>query len=74
MNNETNEAIMLFIVVAILLFDCIQTLIQVAQNGIFKSKRQILMEKTKLELKQMLKGVRGISRLTKLELVELIIA
>ena len=74
MNNETEAAVMFFVVAAILLFDCIQTLIQVAQNGIFKSQRQILMEKTKLELKQMLKGVRGISRLNKVELVELIIA
>ena len=74
MNNETDATIVFFIMVAILIFDCIRELFCVLDKGIFKSQTEILMQKSKKELKQMLSGVRGISRLTKIELVELIIA
>jgi len=46
----------------------------ILRKGILKDKRTLLLKKTKKELHSMLNGVKGISRLTKIELVELLVA
>ena len=74
MCNETEATIMVFIMVVILLFDSIKLLFSILENGIMKDRRELLMVKTKAELKSMLVEVKGISRYTKPQLVELLLA
>ena len=64
---------MLFVIVGIALFECFADILLIFRKGIFKSRRQMLMKKTKNELKSMLKGVKGISKLNKSELVALLV-
>jgi len=73
MNNETEATIMVFILVAILVFDSIKLILSVFEKGIVKDRRELLMQKSKAELKSMLNGVVGISRHTKPQLVELLL-
>ena len=73
MSNETEATIMVFIMVAILLLDTIKLLFSILENGIMKDRRELLMLKTKAELKSMLGEVKGISRYTKPQLVELML-
>ncbi len=74
MSNETEATIMVFIMVVILLFDSIKLLFSILENGIMKDRRELLMVKTEAELKSMLVEVKGISRYTKPQLVELLLA
>ncbi len=74
MCNETEATIMVFIMVVILLFDSIKLLFSILEKGIMKDRRELLMVKTKAELKSMLVEVKGISRYTKPQLVELLLA
>jgi len=74
MSNETEATIMVFIMVVILLFDSIKLLFSILEKGIMKDRRELLMVKTKAELKSMLGEVKGISRHTKPQLVELLLA
>lgn len=73
MEQETEAAIMLFVIVGIAIFQSIFEVVYVIRQGIFKSKHQMLMKKTKSELKYMLKGVKGISKLNKNDLVLLLV-
>lgn len=73
MSNETEATIMFFIMVVILLFDSIKLLFSILEKGIMKDRRELLMVKTKAELKSMLGEVKGISRYTKPQLVELML-
>lgn len=73
MNNETDATIMVLILVAILVFDCIKLIFSVLEKGIMKDRRELLMKKTKAELKSMLGGVKGISKFNKPQLVELLL-
>lgn len=73
MEQETEATIMLFVIVGIAIFQSIFEFVYVIRQGIFKSKHQMLMKKTKSELKSMLKGVKGISKLNKNDLVLLLV-
>lgn len=73
MEQETGATIMLFVIVGIAIFQSLFEVVYVIRQGIFKSKHQMLMKKTKSELKSMLKGVRGISKLNKNDLVLLLV-
>jgi len=73
MEQETEATIMLFVIVGIAIFQSFFEVVYVIRQGIFKSKHQMLMKKTKSELKSMLKGVRGISKLNKNDLVLLLV-
>tara|TARA_S200002703_G_scaffold133830_1_gene122098 strand:- start:944 stop:1219 length:276 start_codon:yes stop_codon:yes gene_type:complete len=73
MNKETDAIIMLLILVAILVFDCIKLIFSVLEKGIMKDRRELLMKKSKAELKSMLVGVKGISKFNKPQLVELLL-
>ena len=72
----TDGVIVFCIAAAITIFEAIQELLTIFQKGIFRNQRQFLMEKTNKELRQMLMGaeIKGITRLKKDELVDLILA
>ena len=72
----TADSVMMFcILAAMAIFDAFSTLLSILKKGIFRNQRQFLMEKTNRELRQMLLGneIKGIARLKKSELVDLIL-
>ena len=74
---NTADAVMMFCILAVMtIFDSFLTLLSIPKKGIFRNQRQFLMEKTNKELRQMLMGaeIKGINRLKKNELVDLILA
>ena len=74
---NTADAVMMFCILAVMtISDALLTLIAIPKKGIFRNQRQFLMEKTNKELRQMLMGneIKGINRLKKDELVDLILA
>ena len=73
MKTETEATIMLFVMVGLIIFDAVQTLICVVREGVMKNERDILLNKTNAELRSMLKGVTGISKLKKIQLVDLVL-
>ena len=73
----TSDSVMMFcILTAMTIVDSLLTLLSIPKKGIFRNQRQFLMEKTNKELRQMLMGteIKGINRLKKDELVDLILA
>ena len=77
MNLTTNaDRVMMFCILASMaIFDAFSTLLSILKKGIFVDQREVLMERTNKELKQMLIGteIKGIARLNKTELVDLIL-
>ena len=72
----TADSVMMFCILAsIAIFDAFSTLLSILKKGIFVNQREVLMEKTNKELRQMLIGteIKGIARLNKTELVDLIL-
>ena len=65
---------MVCIIVFLAVIDALITLFSFFEKGIFINQRQLLMSKTNRQLKEMLNGVKGISSLKKVDLVELVIA
>ena len=73
----TADSVMMFcILAAMTIVDSVLTLLSIPKKGIFKNQRQFLMEKTNKELRVMLMDteIKGINRLKKEELVDLILA
>ena len=73
MNDVTNGTIWSFILIAIIIIDAFITLLTMLNKGIFIDRRKQLMSKTNKELKQLLVGVKNISKLRKEELVDLVL-
>ena len=77
MNLTTNaDRVMMFCILAsIAILDAFSTLLSIFKKGVFVDQREVLMEKTNKELRQMLIGTenKGIARLNKTELVDLIL-
>ena len=74
---NTADAVMMFCILAAMkIIDSVLTLLSIPKKGIFRNQRQFLMEKTNKELRQMLIGneIKGIARLKKSELVDLLVA
>ena len=68
------DGVVVFVIaITIELFDAIGLLLTFFQRGIFISKRDQLMNKTVKELKLLLIGVKGISKLKKVEMVNLLL-
>ena len=65
---------MVCIIVVLTLINALKTLFTFFDKGIFIDQRQLLMNKTNRQLKEMLVGVKGISSLKKVDLVELVLA
>ena len=72
----TDGVIVFCIAAAITIFQAIQELLTIFQKGIFRDEREILMKRKNKDLRQMLMGteVKGINRLKKDQLVDLILA
>ena len=77
MNLTTNaDRVMMFCILASMaILDAFSTLLSIFKKGVFVDQREVLMERTKKELRQMLIGteIKGIARLNKTELVDLIL-
>ena len=72
----TADSVMMFCILASMaVFDAFSTLLSIFKKGVFVDQREVLMERTKKELRQMLIGteIKGIARLNKTELVDLIL-
>ena len=78
MNLTTNaDRLMMFCILASMaILDAFSTLLSILKKGIFRNQRQFLMGKTNRELRKMLMDseIKGIARLKKSELVDLLIA
>ena len=74
MNYHTDRTIMVCIIVFLAVIDALITLFSFFEKGIFINQKQLLMSKTNRQLKEMLNGMKGISSLIKVDLVELVIA
>lgn len=74
MEKATDDTIMIFIVIGLLVFEAIKDLLSLFHKGIMKDRRQVLMSKTNAELRSMLNGMNKISKLNKKQLVEMVIA
>ena len=78
MNLTTNaDRVMMFCILASMaILDAFSTLLSILKKGIFRNQRQFLMGKTNRELRKMLMDseIKGIARLKKSELVELLVA
>ena len=74
MNYHTDRTIMVCVIVVLAVIDALNTLFSFFEKGIFIDQRQLLMNKTNRQLRQMLIGVKGISSLKKTDLVELVLA
>tara|TARA_R100001082_G_C4249562_1_gene110846 strand:- start:154 stop:435 length:282 start_codon:yes stop_codon:yes gene_type:complete len=75
--NTTADAVMMFcILAAMTISDALLTLLSIPKKGVFRNQRQLLMQRTNRELRQMLMGteIKGIARLKKSELVDLLVA
>ena len=72
----TADSVMMFCIIASMaIFNAFSTILSILKKGIFVDQREVLMEKTNKELRQMLIGteIKGIARLNKTELVDLIL-
>ena len=73
----TADSVMMFcILAAMAIFDSFLTLLSILKKGIFRNQRQFLMGKTNRGLRKMLMDseIKGIARLKKSELVDLLVA
>jgi hypothetical protein len=75
MNLTTNaDRVMMFCILASMaIFDAFSTLLSILKKGIFVDQKSLLMQKTNIELKAMLIGVKSISNMNKKQLVDLIL-
>ncbi len=73
MNDVTNGTIWSFILIAIIIIDAFITLLTMLNKGIFIDRRKQLMSKTNKELKELLVGIKNVSKLRKKELVDLVL-
>ena len=72
--NTITDGVVIFVIAAFLIFlEAIQDLLSIFKKGIFINERIVLMKKTNKELRSMLVGVKGVSNLSKRDLVELVL-
>ena len=70
----TTDSVMMFCILASMaIFDAFSTLLSILKKGIFVDQKSLLMQKTNIELKAMLTGVKSISNMNKKQLVDLIL-
>jgi len=73
MEKETEQVIIFLIMLFVLVFEALKILLSILEKGIWKDRREILLDKTNQELRSMLVGVDKISRLNKNQLIDLIL-
>jgi hypothetical protein len=73
MEKETEQVILLLMLLVIAMFEALKILSSLLEKGVLKDKRMLLMKKTNAELRSMLPDIKKSYRLTKKELVEMIL-
>jgi len=73
MEKETEQVIVFLIMLFVLVFEALKIFLSILEKGIWKDRREILLDKTNQELRSMLVGVDKISRLNKNQLIDLIL-
>ena len=73
MEKETEQVVIFLIMLFVLVFEALKILLSILEKGIWKDRREILLDKTNQELRSMLVGVDKISRLNKNRLIDLIL-
>ena len=76
MNNTAFDggAVFFCIIIAIAFIQSVMALLEMLQKGVLINEKDLLMTKTKKELKALLGDRRGISQLNKLELIDLLVS
>jgi len=76
MNNTAFDggAVFVCIIIAIAFIQSVMALLEMLQKGVLINERDILITKTKKELKALLGDRRGISQLKKMDLVDLLVS
>ena len=70
----TTDSVMMFCILASMaIFDAFSTLLSILKKGIFVDQKSLLRQKTNIELKAMLSGVKSIANMNKKQLVDLIL-
>ena len=70
----TTDSVMMFCILASMaIFDAFSTLLSILKKGIFVDQKSLLMQKTNIELKAILAGVKSIAFMNKKQLVDLIL-
>lgn len=70
----SDGVVMFFIVATTIAFQSLFVLLSFKPSKIMKDEKEILMSKTKKQLKEMVGDMKGISRMNKLQLVEILLA
>ena len=74
MNNDAfDSGVLVFVVIAIAIFESVQTLLSIPKKGFLINPRIALQKKTVKELKAMLAGVKRLSGKNKEQLVDLVL-
>ena len=75
MTDSPIDGVMLFcILITIVCFEALVQLITILQQGVLRSQREILLEKTNKQLRAMLPDHKGLSNLKKQDLVDLLLS
>ena len=74
MEQATDDTIMIFIMISVLVCEAVFGIASVLRKGILKDQRVLLMKETSAELRSLLHGVNKNSRFNKQQLVELVVA
>ena len=75
MNNSAfDSSVISLIMVAVAIYDSFLVLLSISKKGFMVNPRTVLEGKSVKELKVMLKGAKGISRLNKQGLVDLVLS
>ena len=74
MNYHTDRTILFCVIIVLTFIEALKTLLKLFEKGIYKDKRQLLMDRTNKELRGLLVGVKGTSTLKKAQLVEKVLA
>ena len=73
LTTNADRVMMFFILASMAIFDAFSTLLSILKKGIFVDQKSLLRQKTNRELKAILVGVKKISKLSKTQLVDLVL-
>jgi len=68
-----DQVVFFFILSAIVIFSACAELLSFFQKGIFINRRELLLSKTNKELRSILVGTKNISKMKKVQLVDLVL-
>jgi len=74
MEQATDDTIIIFIMIVVVVCEAFIGIASVLRQGVLKDQKVLQMKKTNAELRSMLHGVNKNSRLNKQQLVELVVA